>query len=269
MSLEQRISKLEAVRAASPSPQSVQERIDAGTASWEDYAAIYSDDSAELQDEFLAQAPFKVAISNSQFRHRLTPDFAVAYPPDRSLPPETQTHFDELVESLEFDVEEGLSLGYQRKKTTEEYRSLCARLRYEAAVMLLCYGGFDGLSLRRRIWVVEDDHWVLIPEIWAAATTSRSTVNLSDSFREVTGLYSAWRDGQIGDPNDQWGHISYADVAHFIGMPTLPVIDHTAVKSGQNRSPTPPRPWPSSLPELEISTSIAGLPRRIAPGQTP
>jgi hypothetical protein len=135
--------------------------------------------------------------------------------------------------------------------------------------MLLCYGGFDGLSLRNRIWVVEDDYWVLIPEIWAAATARGESVNNSNSLREVSGLYSARIAGQIGDPNVRNDRVSYAEAAHFIGMPTIPVIDDTAVKSGQSRSPTPPRPWPSSLPELEISTSIAGLSRRIAPGQTP
>jgi hypothetical protein len=269
MSLEQRVSRLEDRRVTSPTLASVEDRINAGTASVADYADFYRDDIVQLQDELLAQAPFKVALINSPFRHRLTHDTAVAYPPDRSLPPETQNHFDEFVEMFEFDVDEGLRQGWNRKRTPQEYRASLAESRPGAAGLLLACGGFDGLVLRRRILTVEDDHWVPIPEVWAAAAATGSTVNLSDTFREITGLYTAWRDGRIGDSSDRWGHISYTDVAHFIGMPSFPVIDQTVVKSGQSRSSMSPRPWPSSLPELEVSTSIAELPRRIAPGPAP
>ena len=101
MSLEQRVSRLEDRRVSSPVLVSVEDRINAATASVADYADFYVDEIVQLQDEFLAQAPFNVALINSPFRHRLTHDTAVAYPPDRPLPPETQSHFDELVALFE------------------------------------------------------------------------------------------------------------------------------------------------------------------------
>jgi len=269
MALEHRISKLEADGVGLRVADSAEGRISAATASVGDYATVFADVIAGHQDEFLAQTPFMVAVTNSPIRHRNTPDFALAYPPDRLIPPEVQAHFDELVETFEFDVEEGLSQGWNRKGTPQEYRTSVAELRSGVAGLLLACGGFDGVALRKRIWVIEDDQWVLIPEVWAAASARRTSLYSSTACREVTGLYTAWREGQIGDPDDRFAYVTDAEVAHFIGVPTFPVVDHTAVKSGQSRSLLPPRPWPSSLPELEVSTSIAGLPRRIAPGQAP
>ena len=269
MSLEQRVSRLEDLRVTSPALASEEDRINAATASVADYADFYVDEIVQLQDEFLAQAPFKAALITSPFHHRLTHDTAVAYPPDRPLPPETQNHFDEFVAMFELDVEEGLSQGWSRKRTPQEYRTSVAKSHAGAAGLLLACGGFDGLALLRRIWIVEDDHWVLIPEVWAAAMARGENVRNSNSMRVVSGLYSARLDGRIGDPNVKSDRVSYAEAAHFIGMPSFPVIDHTVVKSGQIRSSTLPRPWPSSHPESEVSTSIAGLPRRIAPGQAP
>jgi hypothetical protein len=269
MSLENRVARLEARPPESLPVGSIEERVHAGVASISDYATFHQDFIVEKQDEFLARAPFMLAITHSDFRHRSTPDFALAYPPDCPLPVEIQEHFDEFVRSIEFDIDQGLRNGWNGQSTAQEYRRGCADRRASYAAVLLACGGYDGMALRRRIWVVEDDHWVLVPEVWAAAGSSRRSLYAADSLGETPGLYGAWQEGQIGDRDDRYAFVSYAEAAHFVGVPALPVLDAAAVKSGQNRSADPCRPPPASLPESEVSTSIAGLPRRIAPGQAP
>ena len=268
MSLERRIAKLEEQPFQGSLQDSVEARVNAGTGTISDYATFYADDIAKKQDEFLATTPYLLAMTHSGLRHRSTPDFALAYPPDRSIPPEIQEPFDECVESHEVDVEELLSQG-KSNRTTEERRWTCANLRAGYACLLLACGGFDGLALRRRIWAVEDGRWVLIPEVWQAATRKSRSLHVTHPRFEVPGIEAAWQAGQIGDPNDRYALVTFAEAAHFVGVPTVPVLDETVVKSGQQQSTMPPRPWPDSLPELEVSTSIAGLPRGIAPGETP
>jgi hypothetical protein len=269
MSLERRVARLEARPPAAAPVVSIEARVDAGTASISDYAAFHQDYIAEQQDDFLARTPFMLAITHSNIRHRNTPDFALAYPPDRPLPAGIQEHFDEFVETIEFDIDEGLRNGWNGKSTAEEYRRGCAGWRGGSAAVLLACGGYDGMALRRRIWMVEDDHWVLVPDVWAAAKRCGDRVWIADRYRNVPGLYTARMTGQIGDPAASEDWVSYADAAHFVGVPVMPVLDDAVVKSGQNWSGDPRRPSPASLPELEVSTSIAGIPRRIAPGQTP
>ena len=218
MSTNSRLERLEKERRNTPKPLTTEEAVLAGTASLQQYTEVFADSIAEMRQEVISEAVGVVAVVHSPFSQHPWPRNALAYPPDRPLPD---------YEREQLDYEERMATGPVETDDLEAHHRrggggvLNPVTRAQAAVFHLSMGGHEAIGMREAVWVCDGGFWNVRPEVWTAAETRTLSLYSLHYWHEVDGLFRAWTEGRIGNPEDRFAIVSVAEIARFIGLPTI------------------------------------------------
>lgn len=218
MSTSSRLGRLEKERRNTPRPLTTEEAVIAGTASLDEYAEVFADSIAKLQQHVISEAVGIVAVVHSPYPHPLVPKNALAYPPDRPLPEYWRDQLAYYERRASGPVETDDIAAHRRR---DGFGVLNPPTRAEAAAVHLSMGGHEARGMRETVWRCDGGFWTVTPEVWMAAEHRKVGLHGSHYWNDVDGLFRAWTEGRIGDPEDRFATVSVAEIARFIGLPTI------------------------------------------------